>query len=60
MAASVHVELDLLPGTEPISGVLSTAGRPPLPFSGWVEFLGLLERLREPGGESEEHRIAAI
>lgn len=60
MAASVHLELDLLPGTDPICGVLSTAGRPPLAFSGWVEFLGLLERLRAPDGETDEHRTAAI
>ena len=59
MVASVHVELDLQPGQDPIAGVLSVAGHPPRSFSGWVEFLGLLECLRDPSHPPDQDRTRA-
>ena len=59
MAASVHVELDLNAGEDPIAGVLSVGGRPPRAFSGWVEFLGLLERARGQELASDEDAARA-
>ena len=54
---SLHVELDLRAGEDPIAGVLSVAGRAPSPFSGWVEFLGLLDGvLHAAGREAPEAR----
>jgi hypothetical protein len=41
----LHLDLLLDRRAEPISGWLNVAGRPPLEFSGYLELIGLLERV---------------
>ena len=52
MEALLHVELDLEPGVEPITGWLTTtAGR--RAFTGYLELLAALERLNVPRPPNE-------
>jgi hypothetical protein len=41
----LHLDLLLERGAEPISGWINVAGRPPLEFNGYLELMGLLERV---------------
>ncbi len=41
----VHLELLVEPGAEPIAGRLKVDGEPDVAFSGYLEFMALVERL---------------
>ena len=41
----LHFELLVKPGTEPIAGYLKVEGQPDVEFTGYLEFMALLERL---------------
>ena len=41
----LHLELLVKPGVDPIAGWLKMDGQPDIAFSGYLEFMALLERL---------------
>ena len=49
----LHLELLVQPGADPIAGWLKIDGEDDVPFSGYLEFMALLERLVANGAAPE-------
>ena len=49
-SSNVHLELEVLAGSEPIAGVLRGADGAEQPFTGWLALMECLEALRKAPG----------
>jgi hypothetical protein len=53
-ADRVHVEMELVQGSEPIRGTLENGGGDLRPFLGWIELTALIEAARITPTEEEK------
>jgi hypothetical protein len=54
-ADHVHLEMELIQGSEPIRGTLEDGRGDWRPFLGWIELTALIEAARITTTEREEH-----
>ncbi|MCP3804462.1 hypothetical protein NLX83_34860 [Allokutzneria sp. A3M-2-11 16] len=53
---TLRLQLDLMKDAEPIKGSVRDAAGTAHPFTGWLELVQTLERLRADGATTEEDR----